>query len=124
VEKLKMATLIQLNNKSFAYNETNKNQLHRAALKALRKIAAGMGLQDGEFDIRSNKAGIAVSGEITLHTDKVYVQVSESSHSNGITVLFRTCNGRKDYCGGQNNFASVEKLESPAFLEQLKKMSL
>ena len=119
-----MATLQQLDNKSFSYNETNKNQLHRAAAKSLRNIAANLGLQKTEFDIRSNKAGIAVSGEITLHTDKLYIQISESSFRKGIMVLFRTCNGRKDYVGGQNQYATVKELESPEFLKKLKNMSV
>ena len=118
-----MATLKQLENKSFSYNETNKNQLHRAAAKALRNIAVNLGLQKNDFDLRSNKAGIAVSGEITLHTDKLYIQISESSLCKGIMVLFRTCNGRKDYVGGQNQYATVAELESPDFLKKLKKMS-
>lgn len=117
-----MATLLQLQNKSFSYNEENKKQLHRAGMKALRNLASTLGLSKEEFDVRSNKGGIAVSGEITLHTDKVYIQIFESLNGKGISVMFRSCNGRKDYSGGTNNYVSVEKLESPDFLTRLKRM--
>jgi hypothetical protein len=33
----------------------------------------------GDYDLRSNEAGLAVSGEITLHADRLYVQVSQSA---------------------------------------------
>lgn len=118
-----MATLQQLNNKPFSYNETNKDQLHRAGKKALKALAEKLKLPEGSFDVRSNKGGIAVSGEITLHSDKLYVQISESFSGRGLQVLFRTCNGRKDYTGGQNNFADLNRFESDSFVEQLKKMN-
>ena len=44
-------------------------------------------------------AGTAVSGEITLHGDHLYVQVSQSALGSHSGILFRTCKGRKDYVG-------------------------
>lgn len=117
-----MATLKQLENKSFSYNEENKKQLHNAALKALRKLAANLDLEKSSYDVRSNKAGIAVSGEITLHADKIYVQISESFMGPGLQVMYRTCNHRKDYTGHQNNYATVDKLEDPVFIKRIKDM--
>lgn len=122
-EVLSMATLQQLKNKDFSYNEDNKSQLHRAGTKALKALAAKLALPAGSFDVRSNKGGIAVSGEITLHSDKLYVQISDSSSGRGLQVLFRTCNGRKDYSGGMNNFANIDQFESDAFVQQLQRMS-
>lgn len=122
-EVLSMATLQQLKNKDFSYNEDNKSQLHRAGTKALKALAAKLALPAGSFDVRSNKGGIAVSGEITLHSDKLYVQISDSSSGRGLQVLFRTCNGRKDYSGGINNFANIDQFESDSFVQQLQRMS-
>jgi hypothetical protein len=45
---------------------------------ALKALADALRLSSGEFDLRSNKGGIAVSGEVTLHGDDLYVQVSQS----------------------------------------------
>jgi hypothetical protein len=118
-----MATLQQLKNKSFSYNDTNKDQLHRAGKKALKALAAKLELPEGSFEVRSNKGGIAVSGEVTLHSDNLYVQISESFNGRGLQVMFRTCKGRKDYSGGQNNFADIDRFESDSFVSQLKKMS-
>jgi hypothetical protein len=119
-----MATLQQLNNKVFSYNEDNKNQLHRAATKALKVLAGKLDLPKGSFDVRSNKGGIAVSGEITLHSDTLYVQVSESFSGQKLQILYRTCKGRKDYSGGQNNYASIDSLETQEFVDKLKKMAI
>jgi hypothetical protein len=88
-----------------------KEAFHKEGKKFLKNLAAEMGLEKGEFDVRSNMGGIAVSGEVTLHTDKLYVQLYESCvGERGIQALYRTCKGRKDYAGGQNHTISMQRL--------------
>lgn len=99
--------------KDVAYNGAAKRLFHNKARQQLRKLAEALGLQPDAFDLRSNKAGIAVSGEITLHADHLYVQVQQSSMGYDRSILFRTCKGRKDYVGGANNFASLDLLHRP-----------
>ena len=93
---------------------TLKQTAHRLAQQLLKKFAIDcLGLQLSDFDVRSNMGGIAVSGEVTLHTDKVYIQISQSSL--GHTIMWRTCTGRKDYTGGHNRWGNVtELLSTPA----------
>lgn len=98
--------------KSCSYDAEQKAKFHRQASAALKQLADELGFAAGSYDLRSNKGGIAVSGEITLHHDKVYVQAFQSvvgGPTNG--VLIRTCNGRKDYTGGRNNTVSLEMLD-------------
>lgn len=97
---------------ALSYNEEAKSRFHRAGKKALKKIAEALDLSPDQYDIRSNKGGIAVSGEITLHTDSLYIQISESSMGRGTEILYRSCKGRKDYCGGSNNFLGVDYLST------------
>lgn len=106
-------------NTSASYNEFVKERFHRAARSQLRKLAKELGLERGAYDLRSNQGGIAVSGEITLHTENVYVQVSQSVAPGGI--LIRTCKGRRDYTGGQNYFRKLELLDEPAELAAIVK---
>ena len=73
-------------------------------------------LPGGSFDIRSNQGGIAVSGEITLHHESVYVQVSQSALGGNMGILIRTCRSRRDYTGGPNNFAALDLLDDIAAL--------
>lgn len=90
------------------YDESKKAAFHSAAKKQLKKLATThLGFPAGSYDLRSNKGGIAVSGEITLHHDDIYITVSQSSMGSDRSVMLRTCEGRKDYSGGQNNFASL-----------------
>jgi len=97
--------------KNFSYVEAEvKDDMHRKGRAALRAIAKGMDLQPGTFDIRSNKAGIACSGEITLHHDEFYFQMQPDSFLRGQEILVRSCKGRKDYGGGGNTFISIEDL--------------
>jgi hypothetical protein len=99
--------------KSVAYDAEAKRLFHARARSELRRIATALGLEPGSYDLRSNQAGIAVSGEIILHGDHLYVQVSQSAMGYHSGVLFRTCNGRKDFVGGLNNFASLDLLNRP-----------
>ena len=82
-----------------------KERFHRDAKKVLKSIVQELGLQDGSYEIRSNKAGIAVSGEVTLHAEHLYVQMYESAFGGGgIEIMYRSCKSRKDYSGDQNFF--------------------
>lgn len=94
-----------------AYNESNekrKNGLHSKGKTFLKALAAELGLGPKDYDLRSNLAGIAVSGEVTLHGDHIYVQIAESCIGpRGLSVLFRGCKNRKDYSGYSNNHVSM-----------------
>ena len=86
---------------------TLKNAFHSHGRKLLSALAAALGDTLGEFTIRSNRAGIAVSGEVTLHSDHLYVQMSESCMQRGLSLLYRSCSSQKDCCGNQNHFVSL-----------------
>lgn len=80
-----------------------KEAFHKHGKKLLKELAKLIGAE--EFDVRSNKAGPAVVGEVTLHTPHVYVQLTGGSCQH---VMFRECKGMKDYTGGMNQWASME----------------
>lgn len=94
--------------KDCGYDAAQKRLFHSTARARLRRLAAELGLPPGSYDLRSNQGGIAVSGEITLHHEQVYVQVSQGC---GLGVLIRTCRGRRDYTGGPNNWAPFDLLD-------------
>jgi hypothetical protein len=98
-------------NRSCSYDEQQKRRFHTIARSRLKKLAAELALPQGSFDLRSNKAGIAVSGEITLHHDDAYIQVGQFGLSSGHRILIRTCKGRKDYIGGANHFVALRMLD-------------
>jgi hypothetical protein len=105
--------------KSVAYDAQAKSLFHTFARCQLRKLAITLRLPPHAYDLRSNKAGIAVSGEVTLHADHIYVQASQPFGGFDSGILIRTCNGRKDYVGGPNNFASLDLLHEPAKLARV-----
>jgi hypothetical protein len=96
---------------SVSYNAQRKGSFHSTARARLRKLATELGLPEGSFEIRSNKGGIAVSGEATLHHEKIYVQVLQSCLGGGMGILIRKCNGRKDYTGGRNHWLPLDRLD-------------
>jgi hypothetical protein len=105
--------------KPVAYDAKAKRAFHNQARQRLRELATALGLSRDECDLRSNFAGIAVSGEITLHGDHIYLQVFQSVTGHDTGILFRTCEGREDYVGGDNNFASLDLLHRPKELARL-----
>jgi hypothetical protein len=104
---------------SCSYEPDLKRRFHSAARTRLRHLAAELGFPPTSFDLRSNKAGIAVSGEITLHHEHVYIQVFQPAGSADSGILIRTCEGRRDYTGGRNHFAPLSMLDDIAALAQL-----
>lgn len=97
--------------KSCSYDEHQKRRFHTTARSRLKKLAAELHLPSGSYEVRSNRAGIAVSGEVTLHHDSAYIQVGQFGMSSGHGILIRTCKGRKDYTGGANHFVALAMLD-------------
>jgi hypothetical protein len=107
--------------KPCAYDEAQKRIFHLTGRKRLKALAAALGFQPGAFDLRSNKGGIAVSGEVTLHHDRLYVQISQSAMGSDSGILIRRCQHRKDYIGGLNHFAPLIELDDiPALAARCK----
>jgi hypothetical protein len=99
--------------KRVSYDPEAKRLFHTHARRQLRALAEALGLGSRDYDLRSNEAGIAVSGEITLHADRLYVQASQPATGSDTGILFRSCAGRRDYVGGVNNFAPLDLLHRP-----------
>lgn len=94
-----------------AYNAAQKRAFLAAARSRLRKLATALGFPKSSFDLRSNPGGIAVSGEVTLHHEQVYIQVSQPATGADSGILIRRCQGRRDYTGGRNHFAPLHLLD-------------
>jgi hypothetical protein len=98
-----------------------KNLFHHRSQAVLEHIARDLGYAPGAFDLRSNKAGCAVSGEITLHADDLYVQFFQDPGRPELNILYRTCQNRKDYAGGRNFYFPFSALQDyPRFLDALR----
>jgi hypothetical protein len=94
--------------KDFAYDQRGKKSFHQLSRKLLAEIAAELG--SSVMELRTNLGGAAVSGETTLHTDRVYIQISKGGMGEGREVLYRSVTGTSDYSGGSNNFLSLQLL--------------
>ena len=99
-----------------AYDGEQKKRFHRQARIALHALAKELRFPESSYDLRSNRAGVAVSGEITLHHDRVYIQVCQPATGADSGILIRTCEGRRDYEGGRNQLAPLSLLDHPAEL--------
>ena len=84
--------------------QREKLAAHRAAIFYLKKVATALGMAEGSYEVRSNKGGIAGPGEVTLHGERIYIQIGSSMSDR---ALVRRCKGRKDYCGERNHYVDV-----------------
>lgn len=85
------------------YSESGKAAWKAASMKMLRRLAKDLGLARSSYTIRFNPGGIAVSGEAILHHDNFYVMCGAQFNPE-LPVLFRTCRGQKDFCGGFSRY--------------------
>jgi hypothetical protein len=92
---------------NYCYNDQAKTIVNTNYRKLLKQVAEELGLTKDQYDLRVNPGGIAVWGEVTLHTDNLYIQ---ASHGCSLGVLVRTCNGRRDFTGGYNRYIPVSRL--------------
>ena len=90
-----------------SYNEKGKRRWLNAARKAARSVAKDLGLAPGTFDIRTNKGGIAVPGEVTLHGETIYLCLGAAFPGGDLVGYARSCQGRQDYTGGVNRWIST-----------------
>lgn len=86
-----------------------KRMFHTLGKSVARMLAAELDLPAGSYDIRSNLGGIAVCGEVTLHGEWIYVQLSQTP-TGGHRFMYRSCRGRKDYTGGPNCWLDFQQL--------------
>lgn len=108
--KKEIANYVSIANSHISGYVGDKVGFHREGKRMARFIAKKLGLKKGEFDIRSNLGGVAVSGEVVLHGDKIYVQLFQSCFGPERGFLYRKCNGRKDYVGLTNRYMKWEEL--------------
>jgi hypothetical protein len=71
--------------KRVSYDPGAKRLFHNHARRRLFKLAEVLGFTAGMYDLRSNEGGIAVSGEVTLHADRLYVMSRCASRQPAVT---------------------------------------
>lgn len=98
------------NEVDLSYNHDAKERWHRLARRVAKALAVKMGLKPSEYDVRFNRAGIAVSGETTLHADWIYVQLDVPFFGPFKGFMYRSCQGQKDYTGGTNHWMKFDEL--------------
>lgn len=89
-----------------------KNAFHKEGKAFLKKLDAVVNPNKEKMSIRSNLAGIAVSGEVTCHSADMYIQLYESCTNRGVQMMYRSCKSEKDYTGNTNNFVSMKDFVS------------
>lgn len=82
-------------------NEDKQSAFRKTATK-LRKLAKDLGIPKENYEVRPCYGGFGVGGEAILHADNLYINAP--LFKNEGTCYFRSCNGRKDYSGGSNQY--------------------
>jgi hypothetical protein len=93
-----------------------KRLFHSEGRAALRRLAEALGLGDNDYDLRSRKGGPASSGEVTLHGEEIWAELTIGIYGPGRELCFRKVRGRDDHCGDRNRWASIRELILPGAL--------
>lgn len=101
---------LEIATRHVAHDIKAKKQFHQRGKKLLLQIARDLGYHKDACEVRNNTGGIAVSGEIILHVDDLYVQFSQNNCVGDMDILYRDCLNRHDYSGGSNQFMSFAYL--------------
>jgi hypothetical protein len=92
------------------FQDERKMDWLKTGKRILKQLAKELGLAEGTYDVHINAGGVAVSGDIILHSDHYYVNLSQSCLGPDFGFYYRSCNGRKDYSGGRNQWSRWENL--------------
>lgn len=100
-----------------AYDGAQKSRFHATGRSRLRRLAAALDLRPGTYAIRSNMGGVAVSGEVTLRTPTLYVQLCQPSPGLDTGLMARSCSsGRDPSLGDRTQFLPLAALDDIAAL--------
>ena len=100
--RTEIANLIALDGRC-GYDDAAKSEFKKLSTKLLRELAKSVGGK-----VSYNAAGIACSGDASLHSEKLHVFFN--ADSCGLGICGRTCKGPSDYQGGPNRWLSFGRL--------------
>lgn len=100
----------------YCYDADRKTEYKKVSMAVLRKLAKMLCLQKGTFKVSFCRGGAAVWGEAILHSNSVYIQIFTNFSGGESCVLYRTCEGQKDYCGGPNQFLTLDDLNTWGYI--------
>ncbi len=108
-EQKSVPPIVALLAEDLGYDSVRKHAFHAEAVRLLRQLGTAFGLPRTEFEVRWNEGGVAVSGEASLCTDRVWVPVCQSACHLG-DVMFRATTERGSCGHGQNHWARATQL--------------
>lgn len=118
----RVQALIRLAKADLYDNAELKRQFYLDCRLILTWLASELGLEKGQYEIRYCKGGVAVSGDIILHSDDIYVSLSQSGLPSGMDFMWRTVKSRNDYRGNANQWSAwAELLDLPALALKMKR---
>jgi hypothetical protein len=102
------------------YNGTTEEEIYsthflkqdwlKTGKRLLSKLAKELHLPKGSYEVRVNAGGVAVSGDVILHGEWIYINLSQSCVGPAFGFYWRLCRGRKDYTGLTNRWAKWDNL--------------
>ncbi len=111
--------LTHILHEDLSYNEAGKRRFHKLAKNTLIGLAHRMGLTQGEYRISINPGGIALSGEVTLTTPELYIQISKPLSPSLPPVQYRRIQDAFSHAGGMNHYMDVETMLSEQGIDKL-----
>ena len=91
----------------------------RRARGFLHRVAGDLRLRAGEHEIKAEPGRRGSGCRISLNTNRLILEVTDSSSRGAVAMSFRTRRGHSDLSGGGDNAVSAEQLGSREGYESL-----
>ncbi|WP_430233387.1 hypothetical protein [Paraburkholderia tropica] len=91
----------------------------RRARGFLHRVAGDLRLRAGEHEIKAEPAHRGNGCRVSLNTNRLILEVTDSPARGTVAMSFRTRRGRSDLSGGGDNAVSAEQLGSREGYESL-----
>lgn len=91
----------------------------RRARGFLHRVAGDLRLRAGEHEIKAEPCRRGNGCRVSLNTDRLILEVTDSPSRGTVAMSFRTRRGRSDLSGGGDNSVSAEQLGTREGYESL-----
>ncbi|WP_321817869.1 MULTISPECIES: hypothetical protein [unclassified Paraburkholderia] len=91
----------------------------RRARGFLHRVAGDLRLRAGEHDIKAEPSRRGSGCRVTLNTERLIVELTDSPERQAVVMSFRTRRGRADLSGGGDNAVASDQLETREGYEAL-----
>lgn len=92
----------------------HKEKFHLGCKNFLVALGREMGLRAEHYNLTVNAGGMAISGEVSLHADRLHMWMTHDVDEDGTHLLYRKCRSRDHFGDAPTAVVWLADLKDPA----------